>query len=123
MVIKLKHIYLWNVHKLWTKYCFKLKIQFIQCNAHKPAHEILVRLDMWPAKAKIHLHINAVSPEASLPANTKYELMNWTKYFTDSRSDYQSKACDFKFDLILYLPVNNFSVMSGQVFLGWTSTK
>ena len=27
------------------------------------------------------------------------------------------------FDLILYVPVNNFSVMSGQVFLGWTSTK
>ena len=27
------------------------------------------------------------------------------------------------FDLILYVPVNNFSVMSGQVFLGCTSTK
>ena len=27
------------------------------------------------------------------------------------------------FDLILYFPVNNFSVMSGWVFLGWTSTK
>ena len=27
------------------------------------------------------------------------------------------------FDLILYVPVNNFSVMSGRVFLGWTSTK
>ena len=27
------------------------------------------------------------------------------------------------FDLILYLPVNNFSVMLGRVFLGWTSTK
>ena len=27
------------------------------------------------------------------------------------------------FDLILYVPVNNFSVMSGQVFLGWISTK
>ena len=26
-------------------------------------------------------------------------------------------------DLILYIPVNNFSVMSGQVFLGQTSTK
>ena len=29
----------------------------------------------------------------------------------------------FLFDLILYVPVNNSSVMSGQVFLGWTSTK
>ena len=27
------------------------------------------------------------------------------------------------FDLILYMLVNNFSVMSGSVFLGWTSTK
>ena len=27
------------------------------------------------------------------------------------------------FGLILYVPVNNLSVMSGQVFLGWTSTK
>ena len=25
--------------------------------------------------------------------------------------------------LILYIPVNNFSVMSGQVLFGWTSTK
>ena len=27
------------------------------------------------------------------------------------------------FDLILYVTVNNFSVMSGRVFLGCTSTK
>ena len=27
------------------------------------------------------------------------------------------------FDLILYIPVNNLSVTSGRVFLGWTSTK
>ena len=27
------------------------------------------------------------------------------------------------FDLILYVPVNNFSVMLGRVFQGWTSTK
>ena len=27
------------------------------------------------------------------------------------------------FDLILYIPCYNFSVMSGRVFLGWTSTK
>ena len=29
----------------------------------------------------------------------------------------------FLFDLILYIPVNNFSVMSGWVFPDWTSTK
>ena len=27
------------------------------------------------------------------------------------------------FDLVLYVPVNNFSVMSGRVFLGLASTK
>ena len=27
------------------------------------------------------------------------------------------------FDLILYVPVNTFSVMSGLVYLGWTSAK
>ena len=27
------------------------------------------------------------------------------------------------FEFILYIPVNNLSVMSGRVFLGWTSTK
>ena len=29
----------------------------------------------------------------------------------------------FLFDLVLYIPVNNLSVMSGRIFLGWTSTK
>ena len=27
------------------------------------------------------------------------------------------------FDLIIYIPVNNFLIMLGGVFLGWTSTK
>ena len=31
--------------------------------------------------------------------------------------------CHERFCLIFYIPVNDFSVMSGQVFLGWTSTK
>ena len=35
--------------------------------------------------------------------------------------DYHQSFC--LFDLILYVPVNNPSVMSGRVFLGWTSTK
>ena len=33
------------------------------------------------------------------------------------------KGTALYFDLILYVPVSNFSVMSGRVFLGWTSTK
>ena len=35
------------------------------------------------------------------------------------------KSCSlsFLFDLILYVPVKNFSVMSGWGFLGWTSTE
>ena len=32
-------------------------------------------------------------------------------------------CCLLCIDLILYIPVINFSVMLGQVFLGWTSTK
>ena len=34
-----------------------------------------------------------------------------------------SSLMRFLFDLILYVPVNNLSVMSGWAFLGWTSTK
>ena len=30
---------------------------------------------------------------------------------------------NFLFDLILYVPVNNLSITSGRVFLGWSSTK
>ena len=33
------------------------------------------------------------------------------------------KVLVFQFDLILYVPVNNFLVMSGWVFLGSTGTK
>ena len=40
------------------------------------------------------------------------------------RGSYMLSRCFFfLFDLILYVPVNNFSVMSGRVFLGLTSTK
>ena len=45
--------------------------------------------------------------------------------FLDGKYDTCSFVC--LFDLILYLPVNNLSVTSGQVLkkriLGWTSTK
>ena len=37
--------------------------------------------------------------------------------------DVRSAFVCFLFDLILSVPVNNFSVMSGRVFLGLTSTK
>ena len=36
---------------------------------------------------------------------------------------YLSHSWQILFGLILYVPVNKFSVMSGQVFLGWTSSK
>ena len=37
----------------------------------------------------------------------------------------RTESCNtfYLFDLILYVPVNNFSVMSGQVFLGFNSTE
>ena len=51
----------------------------------------------------------------SLPTNGNFYCMLITfTYSLDPRC---------LFDLILYIPVNNFSVMSGRVFLGWTSTK
>ena len=42
-------------------------------------------------------------------ANNLYQLNQWIK---------SSDLCFLMFDLVLYIPVNNFSVMSGQVFLG-----
>ena len=38
-------------------------------------------------------------------------------------ADQDSHSFICLFNLFLYVPVNNFSVMSRQVFLGWTSTK
>ena len=55
---------------------------------------------------------------------TLYQMMNttWfpllTRWYSRTRLEYF-----FLFDLILYVPVNNLSVMSGRVFLGWTCTK
>ena len=42
--------------------------------------------------------------------------------FSSPTIDFRDEAV-YLFDLILYIPVNNFSVMLGQVFLGWASTK
>ena len=36
---------------------------------------------------------------------------------------YDSNKIVTLISMILYVPINNFSVMSGWVFLGWTSTK
>ena len=38
-----------------------------------------------------------------------------------ARKEFSVNICLFV--LILYIPINNFSVMLGLVFLGWTSTK
>ena len=46
-----------------------------------------------------------------------------TKYFFKQYHHFFSQiCCCCLFDLILYAPVNSLSVMSGRVFLGWTST-
>ena len=40
-----------------------------------------------------------------------------------ARADSRTPDCVCLFIMILYIPVNHFSVMSEWVFLGWTSTK
>ena len=55
-------------------------------------------------------------------------LMN-KQTFLESVCSIQTQYCESGksmiclFDLILYVSVNNFSVMYGWVFLGWTSSK
>ena len=48
----------------------------------------------------------------SLPCLKSVAYLDW-RYYVDWRF-----VCS-----ILYIPVNNFSVMLGRVFLGWTNTK
>ena len=52
----------------------------------------------------------------------KYPLrgFQYTKGYTSPLTLYELLG---GYDLILYMPVNNFSVMSGRVFLGLASTK
>ena len=61
--------------------------------------------------------------------------LKYTNYFLSTMAKTQASICCWKviwslwktniclFDLILYIPVNNFSVMLGRVFLGWSSTR
>ena len=56
---------------------------------------------------------NAMTPVRLEPGTPRSLVMHSTTEFPTS--------C--LFDLIHYFPVNNLSVMSGRVFLGWTSTK
>ena len=63
---------------------------------------------------------NAVQPGACWnllkSSHNSLILLHFDSFFT------LSWLC-FLFDLIFYVIVNNFSVMSRRVFLGWTSTK
>ena len=54
----------------------------------------------------------------------------WPNFWTEPSSTFKLCVCeqqrfwwDCLFDLILYVPVNKISVMSGRVFLVWTSIK
>ena len=62
----------------------------------------------------VNIRVNSVDPDLTAPIEFLYEqsdlgLHCLTKHF---------RRCFFLFDLILYVPVNNLSVISGQVFLG-----
>ena len=56
-----------------------------------------------------------------VPLHTPLTL--WKLLFWREKVKILSLSILCLFDLILYFPVNNFSVMLGRVFLGWTSTK
>ena len=57
-----------------------------------------------------------------LPAHTHAQMHTYMYVRTHVFNTYIHTFC--LFDLILYVPVNSFSVMSdGRIFLGWTSTK
>ena len=66
---------------------------------------------MRAAKALASLRIWEGSPEPLLLADVMSTQIS-------SAGSYSVLLFLFVFDLILYVPVNNFSVMSGWVFLG-----
>ena len=53
----------------------------------------------------------------------KDKLRNLCSLSTTVKNDITFHQYNVLLDLILYVPVKNFSVMSGRVFLGLTSTK
>ena len=64
----------------------------------------------------------------TIKLNTVYVLTKSDKFLkavsvSHMQNEYIFHFFFFLFDLILYTTVNNLSVMSGWVFLGWTSTK
>ena len=65
---------------------------------------------VWSPKNSTNISMKAPNLEFTINPTAIGRIQGWKNPF-------------IKFGLILYVPVNSFSVMSGQVFLGLTSTK
>ena len=63
---------------------------------------------------------NSRTDQFSLNENSNQDSVA-TDQYQEAESEVKGMIC--LFDLILYIPVNNLSVTSGQVFLGLTSSK
>ena len=88
------------------------------CSASSLTIRILQRL----AKALIRLRVCAGWSEALLVANTTLLEISCTGSFYVNK-DMFLLFCNSVLIWFFYIPVNNVLVMSGQVFLGWTSNK
>ena len=80
----------------------------IDLKENKPYTRFWYLSHQYAAMAKASLHICADMTEPSLLACTKYKCSR--------RIRPKVRPLGVLFDLILYAPVNNFSVISGQVF-------
>ena len=49
--------------------------------------------------------------------------MYWWNFVYEQNDLWNNCSSTIMFDVIFYVPVNNFSVMSGRVYLDWKSTK
>ena len=66
-------LFLWNIFlKLHNWVYLIIETLWNKEKQFEPAHEIMVLITMWPAKAQASLRICAVSPEPSLSTHMKY---------------------------------------------------
>ena len=87
-------------------------------------HRILVRILNFRRKILVLDNFSGICSDYMQEANALGRLCSCTCSSELSLLAYaiSTKNNHCLFYLILYVPVNNFLVMSGRVFLGWTST-
>ena len=96
---------LWNLLKVRPKLCIESSPKRIRSN-------ILFAQMFCPQTFRLWSFLGL---KGSMFCQTHFDMKLQTSFITT--------IVFVLFDLILYIPVTNFSVMSGRVFLGWTSTK